>query len=263
MYNVYKPFHISEEFTSSILLKICPDWKYLMDFVEGKFFMNTNMYFSSIEKKGILTNAQFDKLEGTQTLLKSTEDVELVIDFTEEQPRILQGKRGEFKYKGTPIINAELGRNRPHNIYCLYSIWYGRKNGVVTQVDSRIRAELGEYFAIVLNKEEFLNRVERAAKKLPYKLKSNIQYGFVNYVKTENQPYVDLGVFKKNEKYIYQNEFRIVLELDREPEPLQYFEVGDLSDIVLVGKTENLLGIEYKDNCIKIGKSKLPIKWSE
>lgn len=263
MYKVYKPLHIGKDYYSSILFKVCPNLLYLKDFVEGRFFMNTNAFFSEKEKKGILSDGQFDKLEGTQTLLNSTEDVELVIDFTEEEPRILQGKRGEIEYRGTPIINAKLSIKQPFNIYCMYSVWYGRKNGLITKVDGRIKAELGEYFAIILDKEEFLNRVERAVKNLPYNLKSDIQYGFVNYIKTEKHPYVDLGIFKKDEKYMYQNEFRIALELDREPAPLQYFEVGDLSDIVLGGKTEELLGIEFKDNCIHIGESKLPIKWAE
>lgn len=175
----------------------------------------------------------------------------------------MQGKRGQLEYKGTPIINAKLGRNRLFNVYCMYSVWYGHENGVITKVDSRIKTELGEYFAIVLDKEEFLKRVERAIKNLPYNLKSDIQYGFVNYIKTENQPFINLGVLKKDEKYMYQNEFRIALELDREPAPLQYFEVGNLSDIVIGGKMENLLGIDLKDNCINIGDTKLPIKWAK
>jgi len=262
MYNIYKPRHIGEEYSSSILIKICPNLKYLLDFVSGNFFMNTNMHFSKNEKNEILTDAQFDRLEGTETLLNETEDIELVMDFSEKKARIIQGKRGEFEYNGVPIINAEVGRNRPHNIYCLYSVWFGRENGAITKVDERIRTGLGEYAAIILNKEEFLNRVEKAAKKVPYKLKSDIQFGFVDYIDTKNQPLVNLGVFRKDAKYKYQNEFRIALELDRDPEPLNYFEVGDLSDIVMIGKTKYLLKINIGDNYVKVGETQIPIKWS-
>lgn len=49
MYKVYKPLHIGSEYYSSILFKVCPNWKHLMDFVEGRFYMNTNAFFSNIE----------------------------------------------------------------------------------------------------------------------------------------------------------------------------------------------------------------------
>lgn len=261
MYNCRRPKHIGNEYISAILIKICPNWEYLMDFVRGRFYMNTNILFSEMEKESLLTNAQFDRLEGTDTILNSTEDIELVMDFSEEKPRILQGIRGSFEYTGAPIINAELGTDKPRNIYCLYSIWHGYKNNVITKVDERILNGLGEYFAIILNKEEFLNRVKKAVDKIPYKLKSDIQYGFVNYIDTKHEPYIELGPFRKDKKFIYQNEFRIALELDRKPEPLKYFEVGDLSDIVLVGKTKYLLDIKFEDNTIKIGNSQIPVKF--
>lgn len=263
MYQIYKPNHIGTEYINFILFKICPTWEYLTDFVNGRFYMNTNLFFSKNEKKGCLTDAQFDELEGTETLLNSTKDEELVIDFSEEKPRIIQGKRGEFDYKGTPIINAELGKNKPVNIYCMYSVWNGRQNDIITKVDTRIMTEFGNYFAIVLNRTEFLNRIENALKQLPYRLKTDLQYQFVNYVDTENQSYVNLGVFNKDKKYTFQNEFRIALEIDRDPAPLKYFEVGDLSDIVLIGKTEYLLNIEFKENNLKIGKTQIPVVWDE
>lgn len=259
MYDIYKPKHIGNEYNNAILIKICPKWEYLMDFVRGRFYMNTNILFSKMEKEGSLTNAQFDRLEGTETILNSTKDIELVMDFSEEKPKILQGIRGTFEYKGTPIINAELGRNKPRNIYCLYSIWHGYKNNMITKVDERILSGFGEYFALIRDKEEFLNRVKKAVNKIPYKLKSDIGYGFVDYIDTNHKPYIELGPFRKDKKYIYQNEFRIVLELDRKPEPLKYFEVGDLSDIVLVGKTKYLLDIKLEDNTIKIGNSEIHI----
>lgn len=261
MYQVHKPKHIGGEYPNSILIKVCPNWNFLMDFVSGKFFMNTSNWFSKNENEKNLTSSQFDYLEDAKLLLNATEDVDLVIDFTEKEARIIQGKHGAFKYNGTPIVNTTHGRKAPSNIYCLYSVWHGHENATITKVDDRIRTGFGEYFAIILNKEEFLNRVERAAKKLLYKLNSNIQYGFVNYINTKSFPSVNLDTFIKDEKFIYQNEFRIALELDREPAPLQYFEVGDLSDIVLIGKTKYLLQIKLEDNCIHIGKSQIPVKW--
>lgn len=261
MYNVCGPKHIGSEYTSYALIKICFEQQYLSDFVAGRFYMNNNIYFSKREKN-LLTNAQIDILEGTETVLNSTEDIELVVDFWGEKPGILQGKRGSFGNNVMSIGNAMLGRNKPCNIYCLYSIFFGCDDNVITKVDERILSGLGEYCAIILNVEEFLNRVNRAVNSIPHKLKSDIQYGFIDYIDTKYEPYIELGPFRKDKEFVYQNEFRIALELDREPQPLEYFEVGDLSDIVKECRTKDLLDIKYKDNIINIGDLKINIKFT-
>ena len=141
----------------------------------------------------------------------------------------------------------------------MYSIWVDLKNNKTTEIDKRIE-ELGEYCAVILDEKEFLNRIDISLKKSKYNFKSEPLCKFVDYIDIEESEYVKLGKFKKNKEYKYQNEFRIALEIEGQLKPLKYFEVGNLSDIVLVVKTKYLSQIKVKDNSIQIGKIKIEIK---
>ena len=69
MNEIYKPIHIENEYEFPILVKICKTLEFLDCFIQGKFYMNTNKYFSEIEQKNNLTNAQYDSLEVVGTIL--------------------------------------------------------------------------------------------------------------------------------------------------------------------------------------------------
>lgn len=260
-YRIHKPKHIDKKYSSAILFKICPTWERLLDFVNGKLYMNTSNFFSKLESISELTNGQYDYLESVDLLLNETEEYELFMDYSQNIPHVVQGKRGTVKCDGPSIVSAQFASKRVYNIYCMYSMWMGQNNKMITSFDDRVEKAFGKYFVIILNKSEFIRRVEEAVKKLPYKLKSDLDYGFVNYFNTRLYPRIELGPFKKDIKYEYQNEFRILLEIDREPAPLIYFEIGDLSDIVLVGQTKVLKDIKLSEKGIIINDIQIPVIW--
>lgn len=256
---IYKPNHITENYISSILVRVFENPKYLKDFTDGKIYMNTTLWFA--ERELNLTEGQQDDLEGVKEYLNQTDEVELIMDFTEGKGRIMQGKRGTFKHNGVPVFKVQLGREKDiDNIFSCYSIWFDLEGNQTTKVDERMLKEFGKYSVIILNQIEFLERIERAVKGLEKeKIKIPLRYGYVNYINTEGS-HVELGTFRKDEKYDYQNEFRIAVGLNREPKPFT-LEVGSLEDILLVVKTEDVYKLEIKDNVIHMGSEmKIPIK---
>ncbi|MBM7835636.1 hypothetical protein [Clostridium sardiniense] len=251
---IYKPKHIDKNFLFGMLVKVCKKQEHLEDFINGKLFMNTNFKFSQIEQQEELSEGQYDSYEGTQVVLNPTDNIETVIDYSDGEPKIYQGKRGEFEHKGIPVWNVQLGRGKNiENVFCMYSIWVDLENNLVTKIDDRMISEFGDYCAIVLNKEEFINRVERAVNKLEYNITKELRYGYVEYVEI-NGAYVELGTFRKRKKYKYQSEFRIALGVDREPRPL-VLDVGNLADIVAFGRTDIILQTRVEDKSIVMGKT--------
>lgn len=255
---IYKPKHINNNFVSGILIKVFEKPEYLKDFIMGKLYMNTNFIFSDIEQQNKMSNGQYDDFEGTQVVLNPTEEIECVIDFSNDEPRVLQGKRGELHYEGVPVWNVQLGRGENiENIFCMYSLWYDLDNNLTTEVDNKIISEFGDYCALILDKEEFIDRIEKAIDKIEYNIKSDLRYGYVDYVDIDRE-YVELGTFKKRKQYQYQNEFRIAIGLEREAEPL-VLNIGDLSDIILIGNTKTILSAKIQDNTLIIGENRIPI----
>lgn len=255
---IYKPRHIDKNFISGLLIKVCEKEEYLKDFIDGKLYMNTNFQFSQIEAKECMSNGQYDDYEGTQVVLNPTEDIECVMDFSDGVGKIMQGKRGELKHNGHTVWNVKLGRGKNiENIFCMYSIWFDLENNLTTEIDDKIVEEFGDYCAVILNKEEFINRVKRAVDKLEYTIKNELRYGYVDYVEIDGA-YTELGTFRKRKSYQYQSEFRIAIGVNRQPE-LLVLDIGSLSDIVVIGNAKTILSTRVEDNSIIMGESRIPV----
>lgn len=259
MKKISKPMHIGKEYSYPILVKVFSERQHLDEFIKGQIFMNTSLFFSAIEKKSKMSEGQYDSLEGTKLLLNTIDDNVTYMDCTSGEFLIGQKKRSELKDNEIEIYSAKLGRGREiENITCMYSFWFDLNSNKITDIDSRMMTEFGEYCAVILNIEEFINRVETAFKELKYESTTGLNYGFVDYVET-NKPYVELGTFKKEKKYIYQNEFRISLGLKKEAEPFKFDLQMNLSDIVLIAKTEDILNMKLVNKQLIIGNMEIPI----
>src|SRR5260370_28697547 len=93
--------------------------------------------------------------------------------------------------------------------------------------------KFGDTFAVLKDGDEFLRRVKAAALRSGHELKHQL----VEYVDNTNYS-GPLGIFRKSSCFRYQSEFRIAL-FPGTGEPYR-FNIGDISDIVIVGPLDEL-----------------------
>lgn len=101
------------------------------------------------------------------------------------------------------VINYE--KYKKGNIYCLSGIYTNDLIDTkgVTKFDTK---SFGEYLIVIFQPSKFIKRVKTALSEIGYE---GIQYDRVDYY---NDTYCgSTGIFKKNEKYSSQNEFRFYI----------------------------------------------------
>lgn len=195
---------------------------------KGQIYMSTLAYFRSLPQENLIG----DKYEGI-TYLKHLEN----LTFWGEH----NGKK--FAFKSTDIAYAHPTDKIEGNIYCLYGGFEGL-------LKSRLDGDEGflpvgdsfgstDYMAIINNPREFMRRL------CLYMDQAGMKYMYspVNYVNFKNYQ-GKLNQFHKRQEYEGQNEFRIYVESDGN-RPL-VFELGDLSDICHIGRTDRHLSLRYK-----------------
>ncbi len=189
--------------------------QHIEQFAHGLLYMNPLGYFIDQEA----TSVRSDPHEGTSHMVQSPD-------------ALLQVKvEGEFKDVGT-IQGAIRGQNPPDlktNLFCMYAL---RASVSDTLVDSRNQA-FGDTFAVLVQFDDFMRRVKAAVLNSSH----GLQYHLVEYV-DESSYQGPVGIFRKDSCFAYQSEFRIaLLPGTGMPYPLQ---VGDLSDIIIVGPLSEL-----------------------
>ncbi len=195
---------------------------------KGQIFMSTLAYFRSLSQENLIG----DKYEGI-TFLKHLENLMF--------SGVHNGKKFAFESKG--IAYAHPTDKIEGNIYCLYGGFEGL-------LESRLDGDEGflpvgdsfgstEYMAIINDPREFMRRLGQYFNQAGKKHK----YSPVNYVDFKSYQ-GKLNQFYKRKEYEGQNEFRIYVESDGN-RPL-VFELGDLSDICHIARTDRHLSLRYK-----------------
>ncbi len=107
------------------------------------------------------------------------------------------------------------------NVYCMFAV----TRPIDGELVSRQNLQFGDSFVLVLNPEEFFNRVVSGAKDAGL---SRLESRLVEYFDADDYS-GEVGRFRKRSIFAYQNEFRIVVEPGSdEPRKLA---VGSLLDI--------------------------------
>ena len=92
---------------------------------------------------------------------------------------------------------------------------------------------------IITDTAEFINRIESEINSRQEIVKYG--WGLVEYVNKDNY-HGDMGISRKFSVFEYQNEYRIAIKTEHKEKKPYILDIGDISDISIVGKTSELKG---------------------
>lgn len=213
---------------SELILIKFTSLKFAESFREGTIYMNTMDYFRRIEGD---KDTRGDFLEGTHSIIskEKLEDIapRLGMYFSENIKNAMVG--------GVSLISEEL---KYYNIFSMYKLNCDFATGYIEPIDSRIN-NFGDTFVLITDFKEFKRRIVMELKKGKYNT-----LGFageeVKYYRPDDNSQ-NLGPFRKINSYSWQNEYRLIAEpLEYKLKPL-ILNIGDLSDITIIGSTKKLI----------------------
>ena len=201
-------------------------FEYITALQQGKLYIHTVDYFRTCEN-----SIQSDFFEGVSTLHQADRIKSIIIESKIHKKIILT--------KDTGLINFTAGNNINYftNIFCMY-LWKIYKDQP-NKIDSRIFS-FGDTALLILNSNEFINRIKNAIKSKNYKYSS----GKVKYFDEEIYS-GEVGIFMKRKSLEFMNEYRIAIQAEMNNRPYELF-VGDLSDISIVIKTNDINNIQFQ-----------------
>ena len=177
---------------------------------QGMLHMLTMRHFAAEENQNA---ARGDRFEGASTIIQPAH-----LRMTISHPLLGSLEVNPNDVVGPVIISCNV--EAEHNIFCMFSLTAPTQKPLLSEE----YLHFGDHFVLILNADEFIERVKRAV------LAANLtgDAGQVNYYDdtTYSGP---IGPFKKPSRFAYQQEFRIVLRPGMIP--FRNLMVGDLSDI--------------------------------
>lgn len=222
-----------------ILIKFA-SFKRAKSFRSGTIYMNSLQYFRDLENDN---KVRKDIFEGTHGLIAKDDFNEILpqlgIRFSEKEKNAIIG--------GMPLISEEL---KYYKVFCMYKLNCDFSNRYIEPIERGINC-FGDTFVLILNFEEFRRRIIAELEKGKYNVLGfagdNVEYYQCN-ASTQK-----LGPFKKTYSYSWQNEYRIVAEpIEPTLEPL-ILNIGNISDISIIGSTKKLIEeIHFEDKEIYI-----------
>ncbi|MGK6352230.1 hypothetical protein [Parapedobacter sp. DT-150] len=195
---------------------------------KGQIYMNTLDSIRKLPQETLIG----DKYEGI-VFLKHLKDA------------IISGKQGnkKFSFAMKGIAHAYPTEKIEGNIYCLYGgdenlleKHYKDDHGILPLGDTFASTE---YMAVINNPREFIRRLVTHLEMAGFN-PTYFPVRYLDYDKYEGK----LDQFCKRKKYEGQNEFRIYVE-NNNNKPLN-FEIGDLSNLCYIGRTDAHLNLRYK-----------------
>lgn len=177
---------------------------------EGHLYMNTLNYFRDREAADIL---RADIHEGAEHCLQA------------DGAKFYKRQGDEWVDIGVirgQIVSTAASKDTT-NVFCMYAL---RESAADSLVDQR-NFKFGDTYAVLIDADEFLRRVSVNAEK-----NLKLKHGLVEYV--DKHTYNGkLSAFRKFDDFLYQSEFRIVVESAlKAPFSLR---IGTLSDIAMTG----------------------------
>ena len=178
---------------------------------DGLLYMSPQGYFADLE--GDLVRG--DRFEGADQV---------------HQPKDIRHIRIENDVSGDVVmikpedlggpVSISFGKRPPCNLFCMFAVTQAVDGPFV---DER-NLGFGDSFILVLNTQEFVNRICTAARAAAF----GYTYGLVEYYETDGYS-GETGPFRKPSTFAYQQEFRFsIMPGSREPVRLV---VGSLEDI--------------------------------
>ncbi len=201
--------------------------KYIKDLYDnGTIFLNTFDYFQSQENN----NFRGDPDEATVQIKNFPNPENYIIELTDT-------KTGETIRKTPGELYLSYKNLSPGNLYCMTCIKHSDLKKKPFQINPRME-EFGEYALLIKNPKEFKDRLEKEIHRLNFEYDArDVRY----YDKWKHNG--SLTLFHKSLDYSYQNEYRILIP-NKSNEPIK-LEIGSLSDISQILKTEKLKGLRF------------------
>lgn len=137
--------------------------------------------------------------------------------------------------KDTGLKNFMAGKDSNYctNIFCMYLWRIYKDQPNKNKIDHRLFS-FGDTALIMLNSNEFINRVKRAVKsKNYYCTHGNVKY-FDEHIYSG-----EVGLFRKRKSLEYMNEYRIAVNAEMNYKPYT-LSIGDISDISIIIKSQDI-----------------------
>ena len=226
------------------LIKYVASKEYAECFLSGKLYMNTIGFFIN---NGF--EDQKDAFEGTFCTVENSK-----FPILPQVVRSMQASDLTFRAVGYQYCN----------VLCFFKVGVTEENGLCTLHYNPKMKKFGEYVIIVKNETELINRIGRAVKKLGYKyICSKVKYhtpkkdgelirdGHVVEFTTDFEIQFnkipkeavsrEYDCFDKTSNMSSQNEWRVALYRGEKTIDAFVLDVGDLHDICIAVKSENLV----------------------
>ena len=219
--------------------------KHARAFMQGKVYANRLSYFKDIEGKD--DSGRADRHEGVIGWFQPSQSRLTIneMDITGDLAGPIEMQREWLNYRNLFCVHAahtgdiDLSSLSAHNIEDL------RKQLEL----SEDCLKLGRYAVVIRNIPEFMKRIESAAKQKGYRLSR----GFVEYYEPNSfhGNFSDWeAVFRKRREYIYQQEYRFIIDtlvVGDWPIVLEMGDIRDITSYFYASKiNEELLGGEIK-----------------
>lgn len=202
--------------------------QHIEQFAQGLLYMNTLKHFVETETSSL----RRDSYEGTSHLRRGDGAI-FQIQAIPEVAKAFKMPSADGQFRPIANIRGPI-RFQPDslqsvNVFCMYAL---RESAADRFVDAR-NLGFGDSFALLKDFDEFMKRAKAAVPRTGQELR----YDLVDYI-DETSYEGPVGIFKKHSEFSYQSEFRIGL-FPGTGVPLR-FQVGDLSDIVILGRLSDL-----------------------
>ena len=195
---------------------------------KGTIFCNTISFFRNFEKNDFIG----DKFEGTTSIKNSKKEVDykLTLDYKSDKPIELNLSNWKMR---------SFYENPKGNLFCLYSINLDDINqNQQFFIDLKMFSNDNDYCLFINKPSDFLKRIKNQLDIKGIKFKFDL-VKYHDFSKDKS----NLTLFHKSIKYNYQKEFRLFLATENIEDSF-IFNIGDLSDIASIHKSENLKNIK-------------------
>lgn len=194
------------EYNEYILMKFTSSYGFQQCFLDGKLYFNTSDWFAKCEDKGRgdtdegntfvvnhdnpgLTSINLEIIDG-QVFIKNR-------DYTDNPS----------EYKKSTVLSYSTALNRFRKAISFYTAYVNFDKKIISEFPDNMAKEFGQYGVLILDRQEFLERVVNAFRKMSNC--NEARMGFVEYQKIE-PGLNEWNPFRKDiDKFGYQNEFRI------------------------------------------------------
>ena len=192
---------------------------------KGEIFLNTLSYF-----KQAIPHGRYDITEG-RVELKHLNSPFLELKLNEDDD-----------WKKLTILKAHLNKYLNTSRIKSYSLFFISKHETLHKPPFKLTPAIktmGEYFLLINNPNEFINRMERKLSEL----RLNYEHGAVQYYDRHSDQN-ELGYFYKSNEFEYQKEYRFIVESEV-PGPL-LIEIGPLTEIAEVMDSRKCNGFCFR-----------------